>query len=145
MVPAESARVLAACAIRAGKSKVMSVWQSGWPKSAPFRCVVSGRCTFAPSQVAPSSSGLTATGEKAEAGLPWKNPKPLASSPGIRLRKDTSLTSISSLMCAPACSDAHPMDTSSVTTATSASKSMPQSSLPAAMASRGPRKPSEPP
>ena len=49
---------------------------------------------------APSSSGVTATGEKAEDGFDWKKPKPLASSAGIRLRKDTSLASTTS-DCAP--------------------------------------------
>ncbi len=40
---------------------------------------------------APSSSGVTAKGEKAVAGFDWKKPKPLASSAGTRLRKVRSL------------------------------------------------------
>ena len=96
-----SGRVLAACAIRVGKSKVMSTPACGLPNSAPLSVLSSGRLTLPPSQAAPSSSGVTATGEKAEDGLAWKKPKPLPSSPGIRLRRLTSLTSMKSLMCRP--------------------------------------------
>jgi hypothetical protein len=59
----------------------MSTWQSTRPNSAPFSCETSGRWIFAPSHASPSSSGLTATGENALAGLLWKKPNPLASSP----------------------------------------------------------------
>ncbi len=88
---------------------------------------------------------MTATGEKALAGLDWKKPKFLASSFGIRLRKLTSFTSITSLMCLPASSAVVPYGTSSVITATSASKSMPQASSAARIGSVGPMKLSEPP
>ena len=37
---------------------------------------------------APSSSGVTNTGDSAERGLDCRKPKPLASSPGIRLRSE---------------------------------------------------------
>jgi hypothetical protein len=50
-----------------------------------------------------------------------------------------------SRMCLPASAGVTPMGTSPVTTATSASKSMPQSSLAARIGSQGPRKESEPP
>ena len=96
-------------------------------------------------QADPSSSGVTATGEKAVDGLPWKKPKPLASSAGIRLRSETSLTSMSRQMCSPASSAVAPIGTSSVMTATSPSRSMPQASSASSMASQGPRNASEPP
>ncbi|MNP40598.1 hypothetical protein D3C76_1342500 [compost metagenome] len=86
-----------------------------------------------------------ATGEKLLEGLDWKKPKPLASSPGMRLRRLTSLTSISSLTCSSAFCALVPMGTSSVMTATSDSKSMPHSSDPMTMGPRGARKLSEPP
>ncbi len=88
---------------------------------------------------------MTATGLKAVAGLLWKKPKPLASSAGIRLRRLTSLASMTSRIDSIAASGEVPMATSPVTTATSASKSMPQSSLAATMSSHGPRKSSLPP
>jgi len=53
-----------------------------------------GRQTLSSTSASPSSSGVTATGENALEGLPWKKPKPLASSPGISLRRLTSLTSM---------------------------------------------------
>jgi hypothetical protein len=49
------------------------------------------------------------------AGLDWKKPKPLASSAGIRLRSDTSLTSISRRMAWPHCAALAPIFTSPVT------------------------------
>ena len=60
---------------------------------------VVGRCARAgaarPSrQASPSSSGVTANGENAVAGLHWKKPKLLASSSGTRLRSVTSFASI---------------------------------------------------
>jgi hypothetical protein len=61
--------------------------------------------------------------------LLWKKPKPLASSAGIRLRRLTSLASISRRMPSSACSGVAPIGTSPVTTAISASKSMPKASL----------------
>ena len=47
---------------------------------------------------------MTRTGDSAEAGLDWRKPKPLASSAGIRLRRETSLTRPTSLMCSSASS-----------------------------------------
>ena len=47
---------------------------------------------------APSSSGVTRTGDSAEAGFDWTKPNPLASSAGMRLRSDTSLTRPTSRM-----------------------------------------------
>ncbi|MCY1380256.1 hypothetical protein D9M69_680600 [compost metagenome] len=103
------------------------------------------RLTRPPCQASPSSSGVTATGLKALAGLLWKKPKPLASSFGIRLRSDTSFTSISRRTPSSACSGVQPMDTSPVTTAISASKSIPKSSLGTTTSSQGPMKSSLPP
>ena len=54
------------------------------------------------------------------AGLDWKKPKPLASSAGIRLRSDTSLTSMQQLdVAAASAAPVTPIGTSSVTTAIS--------------------------
>ena len=142
MVPAARGRVCAACWIKRGKSKFMSTPALGRPKGAPFRCTTRGRLSLPPSQAWPSSSGVTASGEKAERGLPAMKPKPLASSAGISPRRDTSLTSMTSLMWLPASAAAMPMGTSSSTTATSASKSMPNSSLATGTSSVGARKPS---
>ena len=94
IVPAASGRVLAAWAISVGKSKVMSTPALARPNGLPLRSTLSGRCSLPPSQASPSSSGVTATGEKAEDGFDWKKPKPLASSAAIRPRSDTSLTSM---------------------------------------------------
>ncbi len=143
--PASSSRVFARWAISCAKSKTMSVPASGRPKGLPFNATSSSRWTLAALQAAPSSSGVTATGEKAEAGLDWRKPKPLASSPGIRLRRLTSLTSISRRTAFSHCAGVAPIGRSPVTTATSASKSMPQSSLAAKIGSQGPAKLSEPP
>ena len=96
-------------------------------------------------QAGPSSSGVTATGEKAVDGLPWKKPKPLPSSAGMRLRSDTSLTSMRRQMRSPASSADAPIGTSSVMTATSPSRSMPHASSASAIASRAPRNVSDPP
>ncbi len=71
IVPAPRRRVRAACWISSGKPKVMSAPAFGWPISRPFTWLTSGRCSRAPSQAAPSASGVTATGEKALAGLLW--------------------------------------------------------------------------
>ena len=65
----------------------------GAPNHSPLMCVNNGRCTLLPRQASPSSSGVTNTGDSAERGLDCRKPKPLASSAGIRLRSDTSLTS----------------------------------------------------
>ena len=138
-------RVLAACAISRAKSKVMSTPASGRPNGWPLMNESSGRCSLWSRQASPSSSGVTATGEKAQAGLPCRKPKPLASSSGIRARAVTSLTSMTSLMCRPASAAGVPIGTSSVITATSASRSTPQSSLAAKIGSRGPTKLSEAP
>src|SRR5712672_1033974 len=91
IVPAPSGRVLAACAIKRGKSNAISLRALGRPKSVPFNVVSSGRSIEPPFQAAPISSGVTATGENAVQALLWKKPKPLASSAGIRLRRLTSL------------------------------------------------------
>ena len=106
---------------------------------------MTGRCTLVPSHASPSSSGVTATGEKAVAGLLWKKPKPLPSSAGIRLRRLTSLTSMISRMRSRPRPAPMPIRTSSVMTATSASRSMPHSSDSARIGSRGPMKLSDPP
>src|SRR6202045_4656991 len=91
MVPAPKVLVLAACAIKAGKSKFMPVPASARPNGLPLRLTSKGRCKRPPSQDGPNSLGVTATGEKAEDGFDWKKPKPLPSSAGIRLRKEISL------------------------------------------------------
>ena len=145
MAPAPSTRVRAAWAISSPKSNCISTPASARPTCFPLNVTSKGLCSLASSQADPSSSGVTATGEKAVAGLPWKKPKPLASSLGMRPRSDTSLTSITSLICARAASAVTPMATSSVITATSPSMSMPKASSAARMASRGPMKASEPP
>ncbi|MNN03965.1 hypothetical protein D3C81_1166790 [compost metagenome] len=145
MLPARTLRVLQICAISWPKSNTMSVPQSGWPTFLLFQCTVIGKCTLRSRQASPSSSGVTATGENAVAGLLWKKPKPLPSSAGIRLRNDTSLASSTRRMASPACSGVAPIFTSPVMTATSASKSMPKASLAHTMSSCGPRKSSEPP
>ena len=41
----------------------------GWPNNWPLMCTVNGSLTLVPSQASPSSSGVTATGENAVAGL----------------------------------------------------------------------------
>ena len=58
-------------------------------------------------------------------GFDCRKPKPLASSPGIRLRSETSLTRPTSWMCPAACSGVAAIGTSSGTTTISASRSMP--------------------
>jgi len=87
---------------------------------------------------------VTATGAKAELGFDWKKPKPLASSPGMRFRSETSFTSRISWIACLACATDAPIGTSPVTTAISASKSMPQASSPR-IGSQGARNESEPP
>ena len=71
MLPAPSSRVFAACATSSAKPKVMSPPAFGRPKGASLRVTSSGRCSFEPAQASPSSSGVTATGEKALAGFDW--------------------------------------------------------------------------
>ena len=88
---------------------------------------------------------MTMQFKKAEEALPCKKPKPLASSFGISPRRDTSLTSITSLMCFSASSGVTAMETSSVMTVISASISIPKASSSAIIGSRGPMKVSEPP
>ncbi|MNV89772.1 hypothetical protein D3C71_1840950 [compost metagenome] len=123
----------------------MSGPASHMPTLRPFQMDCSVRFSRPASQASPSSSSVTATGLKAVAGLLWKKPKPLASSAGIRLRSDTSLTSITRRMPCSACAGVLPMGTSVVTTAISASKSMPMASLGTTTSSQGPMKSSEPP
>ena len=112
MVPAARGRVLAAWAISVGKSKVMSVPQSGLPKGFPLRVESRGKWSLRPSHAAPSSSGVTATGERAEDGFDWKKPKPFANSAGIRLRSETSLTRTMSRIASAASSGVAPAGTS---------------------------------
>src|SRR3546814_2425659 len=77
----------------------MSSPASARPKGAPFSATSSGRCSLPPSQASPSSSAVTATGEQPDDGFDWKKPKPLASSPGTRLRRSEEHTSeLQSLM-----------------------------------------------
>ena len=74
----------------------MSTPALGCPNSAPLSmrdAAASAACRRAMRR--PARPGVTATGEKLDAGLLWKKPKPLASSAGMRLRRLTSLTSIS--------------------------------------------------
>jgi hypothetical protein len=142
--PAQRLRVRAACATRVAKSKVMSRPASASPKARPFNSTMSAPCNFS-ARHPWIESGVTATGEKAEAGFDWKKPNPLASSPGIRLLSETSLQSITRRIAAAASSRLAPRGTSPVTTAISASKSRPQAASPSGIGSRGPRKPSEPP
>src|SRR5471032_734148 len=78
MVPAASSRVRAACATSCAKLKVMSSPAFGLPKGWRFSSTSKGRCSLAPFQSAPNSSGVTATGENALAAFDWKKPKPLA-------------------------------------------------------------------
>ncbi|MNQ20239.1 hypothetical protein D3C85_333240 [compost metagenome] len=145
MLPAPSSRVFAAWATSWAKLKVMSSPAFGLPNGLSLRSTSSGKCSLLSAQSAPSSSGVTATGENALAAFDWKKPKPLASSPGIRLRKETSLTSMTRRIAFAASSTLAPMATSPVITATSASRSMPHSSDRAKIGSRGPMKLSEPP
>ncbi len=145
IVPAPSGRDFAACAISCPKSKVMSIPASGLPNNSSFRVDRNGRCALLSRHASPSSSGVTAIGENALDGLDWKKPKPLPSSPGISPRNDTSLTIIIKRMCWPASAALTPIGTSSVITATSASKSIPQASSAIGMSSRGARNESEPP
>ena len=128
-----------------GKSNVMSTPQFGWPNISLLRCVVNGKCNFEPSHASPSSSGVTATGENALEGLEPKKPKPFASSPGIKLRKETSFTNIIKMMCFAASWASAPIGTSLVITATSDSKSIPNFSEATKISSLGPMKASEPP
>ena len=79
---------------------------------------------------------LGASREEALAGLDWKKPKPLASSPGIRLRRLTSLVRPTSRIAASASSRDAPSGTSPVTTTTSPSRSQPQASSASGIASR---------
>jgi hypothetical protein len=92
-LPAPSRRVRAAWAISWPKSNCMSMPALGLPQQRSLTKQDSGRYTLPSRQASPSSSGVTATGEAADAGFDWKKPKPLASSTGIRLRSDTSFTS----------------------------------------------------
>jgi hypothetical protein len=141
IVPADSGRVRAACATSWAKSNCMSTPASGAPNHSPLTWLTSGRCTLLPRQASPSSSGVTNTGLSAERGLDCRKPKPLASSPGIRLRSETSLTRPTSWMWPAACSGVTPIGTSSVTTTISASRSMPCASSGTRTGSRGPWKP----
>ena len=95
MEPARTLRVLHTCAISCPKWNVISGPASHMPTFLPFQVDVKVRWTRPPFQASPSSSGVTATGLNAVAGLLWKKPKPLASSLGIRLRRLQSLASIS--------------------------------------------------
>jgi hypothetical protein len=79
----------------------MSTPASASPRGLPFSSTESAPESL-PSFHAGRASGVTATGEKAEAGLDWKKPNPLASSPGIRLRRETSLQSMTSRIAARA-------------------------------------------
>src|SRR5690606_17718526 len=125
MVPAPSGRVLAACATSSAKLNCMSTPASGSPNHSPLIQERSGRWTLKSRQASPSSSGVTNTGESAERGLDCRKPKPLASSPGIRLRSDTSFTRPTSRMPRPASSTLACIGTSPVMTTISASRSMP--------------------
>src|SRR5690606_8342657 len=125
MLPADRGRVLAACATSCAQSHCMSTPACGAPNPSPLTWVPSGRCSWLPRQASPSSSGVTNTGDSVERGLDCRKPKPLASSPGIRLRSETSLTRPTSWMCPAACSGLTAIGTSSVTTTISASRSMP--------------------
>ena len=145
MEPARTLRVFARCAISWPKWKVISGPASHAPTLRPFHVHCRGRCSRPPDQVSPSSSGVTATGLNAVAGLPWRKPKPLPSSAGIRWRRLQSLASITRRTPSSACSGPAPIVTSPVTTATSPSKSMPQSALANVAGSQGPRKSSLPP
>ncbi|OQC04382.1 MAG: hypothetical protein BWX79_02503 [Alphaproteobacteria bacterium ADurb.Bin100] len=145
MEPARTLRVLQMWAISWPKWKVISGPASHIPTLRPFQVDCRVRFTRPWSQASPSSSSVTATGLKAVAGLLWKKPKPLASSFGIRLRRLTSLTSITRRTPSSACSGVLPMGTSAVTTAISASKSMPKASLGTTTGSQGPMKSSLPP
>ena len=82
----------------------MSSPASARPKGLPLRSTISLRWSLPSRHQSPSASGVTNTGEKALAGLDWKKPKPLASSPGIRLRSDTSLVRPTSRTAASASS-----------------------------------------
>src|SRR5215813_6151013 len=145
MEPAVSRRVLAAWAISCGNENVMSTPALGRPSNLPLTEARSGRCTLPPDQAGPSSSGVTATGEKAVDGLPWKKPKPLPSSAGMRFLSETSLASMTRRMRSAASLALAPIGTSPVTTATSPSRSMPQAASAIAIGSCGPRKLSDPP
>ena len=145
IVPAPSLRVLAACAISVPKSKVISSPASARPNGLSLRSTLSVRWSLPSFHQSPSASGVTNTGEKDDAGFDWKKPNPLANSPGIRLRRETSLVSPTSRTAASASSRLAPCATSPVTTTTSASRSQPQASSASGIGSRAPRKPSEPP
>jgi hypothetical protein len=85
---------LARCAMSWPKWKLISGPASHRPTGAPFQTTAAAGARGRPTRP-PSSSGVTATGLKAVAGLLCRKPKPLASSAGIRLRRLQSLTSIS--------------------------------------------------
>ena len=135
----------AACAISSPKWNCISSPAWGWPMSLSFSQTCMGRCSLPPRQYGCSSSGVTSTGDSAEAGLPCRKPKPLASSGSTTLRSVTSLTRPSSTMCRSASSAFTPRGTSLVITTISASRSTPRSSLAAVMGSRGPMKSSDAP
>ncbi len=145
MLPARTLRVFAMWAMSWPKWKVISGPASHRPTLRPFQVLSSRKCTRPSCQAAPISSSVTATGLNAVAGLLWKKPKPLASSAGMRLRRLTSLASITRRMPSSAWSGVAPIRTSPVTTAISASKSMPMASLGTGTSSIGPRKSSLPP
>ena len=140
MAPAASGRVFTACAINVGKSNVMSTPALGRPNGCPLMWLTIGRCTFPPSNADPSSSGVTATGENAVCPLLCRNPKPLASSGGMSVRKLTSLTSMNSLTSCAASPGGAPCGTSVTMTATSASRSRPHAASPRRIGSQGPEK-----
>ena len=71
IVPAGRSRVLAACAMRSCRLKVASTPALGSPSRWPFTWHSSFRCTLPSCQASPSSSGVTATGEKPVAGFDW--------------------------------------------------------------------------
>jgi hypothetical protein len=118
---------------------------SGSPNSLPLIEQRIGRWRRVSRQAGPSSSGVTQTGVKTEAGFERVKPNIRCSSTACKLRSDTSLTSITSSIFEAATAGLAPYGTSLVTTATSPSKSTPQSSLPIGTSWVGARKPSERP
>jgi hypothetical protein len=104
----------------------MSTPASALPKSLPFSDTSKLAVQLAVLPGVAQRAGVTATGEKALAGLDWTKPKPLPSSAGIRLRSETSLHSMTSRMAARASSRLAPSGTSPTMTAISPSRSQPQ-------------------
>src|SRR5664279_3307012 len=119
IVPAANRRVFAMCWTSSKNEKCISGPASQSPTCLPLYVEVTRTCARPPCHASPSSSGVTAHGENAVAGLLLKNPKLFASSSGTRLRNVQSFASITSFTQSAASLTFVPIGVSPSTTQTS--------------------------